>query len=528
MSFLSPIDPDILKEPVLLGYNFDTLKASGDLSSFSMADFHLFNALISHLIQIKKNVQDHTIGASSNRYLEYLTNTNIPYKIYAQAVTGFSVSLATSEFTIFLRKINKLTHEAGEKQIHIKVEFRAQALWSYGLDSCIKKFNCFFDDLLITSLTQYKNIPLKLQAGENETPSFIIRRSAPLETFISPYFSFTKSQTTLSSFLVVSEVHLALDTQGYNFKKADSYRFKTVLSQRRFYGDVTETLYLGSTSSSQQFRIYNKTVLEDKTGDNFFEKLYDHHGILDHTMPIWRLEMQLRGKFLKDRGIVVPLNLSSSLDFMQSIISIFFASISFRIPPRSFILNRLCDVYVPRLQQSRILEESSIFPFWEKIQNDILKIEPTRFKIVDKTKTKKIKYVSNALKALLSTSFSVTGTALGASELRDVLEYANEIHKQSHFNSDGEGMSIFESFYLKHKQFDIDDINCVGDLGFWKFLEKNLDWKNKEISKNSLAKAIEFFHPRKKSVEVELVFCDNIFDHDRDLKSLAREFGFED
>jgi hypothetical protein len=481
--------PDIVKDPVILGYNFDTLKANGDLLSFSPSDLDIFNDVVSRLIQIKKKVQENTFGASSSRYLEYLTNTNIPYRIYAQAVTGFSVSVATTDFTIFLRKINPLTHDEAERQIHIKVEFRAKSLWSYGLSSCIKKFDYFLSDLL--------------------------------NTFSLSSFSFIK----LSSFLIVSEVHFALDTQGYNFKKADSYRFKTILKERRFYGDIAETLYLGATSSTQQFRIYNKTVLEDKTGDDFFQKMYLQHKVLDSTMPIWRIEMQLRGKFLRDRGIIMPLDLATSRDFMQSIIAIFFGSISFRMAPRDFIMKRLCDVEMSKIEQFKILDGSSVFPFWERFQKEILNIEPTRYKIVDKTQTKKIKYVSNALKALFSTAMSVTGTSLGASELLDVLVYANEVHKESTRMNGSEGIDSFQSFYKKHKMFDIEDIDSVGNLGFWQFLEKNLDWHNKGIFKNSLAKAIEFFHPRKRAIETDVIFCSNLSNHYNGLRDLAYEYG---
>lgn len=101
--------------------------------------------------------------------------------------------------------------------------------------------------------------------------------------------------------LSVSRIDLAVDVQGFEFTDDDFARMVCPASYRSITreGDgVTYQLGKGDVV----MRIYRKDAELRAHKKESYAKLWERHPSYDPSMPVWRVEVQLRGQVLKELG----------------------------------------------------------------------------------------------------------------------------------------------------------------------------------------------------------------------------------
>jgi len=250
------------KDFQIISQTVDTIKTHYKLSrSISDKDFQSYIDIVKKIISLKKDAQETKNNYGSTKSINYNFGEH-KFNILPTSITGFSVVMQNSDFSLALKQ--STTKVNGSPLI--KVEFRAEFLARLGYIKCLNIVNQFVKDFLI------------------------------------------------SEYIVdISEIHLATDIQGYDFKLADFMKMKTRMrsgethdefsldASASMYGTVTTFTGFVFGKGDYMLRIYNKSKEIEKNKNKSFAKihLWDGKENYNPDKTVWRLEIQIRRAKLK-------------------------------------------------------------------------------------------------------------------------------------------------------------------------------------------------------------------------------------
>lgn len=244
----------------------------------------------------------------------------------------------------------------------------------------------------------------------------------------------------------VSEIHLATDIQGYSFRHLDFQRIRTRKSRseahdtensgaRYFYqGRKFTGFSLGG--GDDMLRIYNKTVEIKKFPDKEFIKhlVWDHHPDYDPYADVWRIEIQYRREKLK----TIYDSKNGLLDGFENVIASIPSLWNLALDNVTLVdlSDSICNQHylgyftnekgeeVP-IQNETVIKRiyrASIHPLWQFLKGWVNSIGNAT-SIHDAPKTGAFRWVSNAIKSVLSTAYKHYGD-LSPKLLEDAFERA--------------------------------------------------------------------------------------------------------
>lgn len=244
----------------ILNQHIDTLKFHYYPSlGLENKDIEKYNILVDRLISLKKDAQIKSSDLESTKDI----NVNLDiykFNIMPKSVKGFGVIISNSDISIAFRKLKNIS----SNNPLLKVEFRAEFLARYGYLKCIKIVN-----------------------------------------------DFVKNNLLFEHKITISEIHLATDIQGYEFRALDYYRFKTrARNSQTFEDDEVYSTSFGSLANFSGFvygsgnymlRVYNKSKEIQKFKNKGFVKDYFwlKNPFYDEDKTVWRVEFQIRREKLK-------------------------------------------------------------------------------------------------------------------------------------------------------------------------------------------------------------------------------------
>jgi len=246
----------------IISQTVDTIKTHYKiLPTIADENFEKYINLVTSLISLKKEAQETKNNYGSTKSINYFLGKH-KFNILPTSITGFSLVIQNSDFSIAMRQTkNKINNSP-----LIKVEFRAEYLARVGYIKCIEVVNTLVKNYI---LSDYE--------------------------------------------IDISEIHLATDIQGYEFKIADFVRMKTrarngntheeesLIQKASMYGTATTFTGFVFGSGEYMLRIYNKSKEIEKFKKKSFAKfhLWEQNENYNPGMNVWRLEIQIRRSKLK-------------------------------------------------------------------------------------------------------------------------------------------------------------------------------------------------------------------------------------
>lgn len=393
-----------VRKVVKLWQNVDTLKIHlYPNNQMSISHISTYNRNIDTIILEKQKSQ-----SSKNNNLSFkeyqVKFKGEAFQVLPSTVRGFSVSIKNHDITIHLKKITSIA----DKNPFAKIEFRSSFLHRFGYLKAIQKVISFLKDSVIRNFT-----------------------------------------------IKVSELHLHVDIQGYNFSILDFHRIKSRTRSNKLYDEGHNDSYYYQGRSFQGFllgsgdymmRVYNKTrEIKKYPNKSFIEELWKTNKNYNPDEDVFRIEFQIRREKLKKTlinsqiidGFEIVLNNINNLWGMCL---------------RDFSLRDLSDehclevllgyktlkngkkiVLTTNTIRQRI-KRSEVHPLWNLIKdfNGHLQTD------VAETFTKPFKtdfiYVHNAYKAFLSTALSHFGTLrpeIVKDSFKKIEDYTLKKHKQT-------------------------------------------------------------------------------------------------
>lgn len=246
----------------IISQTVDTIKTHYTISqSISDKDFQHYLDITKNLTALKKQAQETRNNYGSTKDINHHFG-NFKFNVLPTSITGFSIVMQNSDFSIALKQANSKINGSPL----VKVEFRAEFLARLGYIKCLNIVNQFVKDNI---LSDYR--------------------------------------------VEISEIHLATDIQGYNFKLADFMRMKTRMrngethdeesldASASMYGTVTTFTGFVFGKGDYMLRVYNKTKEIEKYKSKSFAKvhLWDDKPNYNPDKTVWRLEIQIRRAKLK-------------------------------------------------------------------------------------------------------------------------------------------------------------------------------------------------------------------------------------
>jgi hypothetical protein len=389
---------------VKLWQNVDTIKLhlypTIALDGYDIEDY---NNLISQILTIKEDSQK-----AKNKNTSYKENQiifeEVCFQVMPSTVRGFSCSIKSQDVTIHLKKITRNC----DPTPFSKIEFRSSYLHRLGYLQAIQNVNRFIKDKIIN---QYK--------------------------------------------IKISELHLHVDVQGYEFSILDFHRIKSRSRSNRYYDEGHTDSYYYNGRSFQGFmmgggdylmRVYNKTKEILKfPNKSFITQLWETNKDYDTEKDVYRIEFQLRRKKLKNMvldgqildGFEVILNNLNNI-WCQCL--------------KDFSLRDLSDKHCLEVilgyredkqgikkpltnegMRTRI-KRSNIHPLWSVIETFNGHHKTDGIETYTKPFTSDFIYVHNAYKAFMSTMLSTYGTLrpeIVLESLQKVEEYTMEKHDKT-------------------------------------------------------------------------------------------------
>ena len=234
----------------------DTLKLQFyPFENISHKELEDFNNKVDDLIDIKQDAMLIKNHDSQKRFLN-TTILDSTYRVMAQAQASFNVVLQNGDISISLLKFN-----ANSSNPLIKVEFRSEFLLRNG---------------------HKKSIEIVKEQVNSFLTDYVVR---------------------------VSELHLCVDIQGYEFTEFDFHRIGTFAKRKAIHNaDTMDRHYFGSKftgfsigKGDEMMRIYNKTVeIQQNRKKGFIEVLsWANNPSFDENKTVWRIEFQIRRAKLK-------------------------------------------------------------------------------------------------------------------------------------------------------------------------------------------------------------------------------------
>jgi len=251
----------------------------------------------------------------------------------------------------------------------------------------------------------------------------------------------------------ISEIHLATDIQGYNFKPLDFYRVKTRARKRTSYEEQTDfakaSLYGGLTtftgmtfgSGDYHLRIYNKTVEIMKQKNKAFARtlLWNNKTNYNPDKTVWRMEIQIRRAKLKK----LVNHEKNTMDDYKNILNVIpdlwnkaLTDYTFKDISRDLTAQMMDGVRVLKNGIEKPFTKNAIYQVFKRAENlyfwDDLKTwnghEPQNIETAFKTpRSGAFEYVSNSIKSLYSTTAKHYGS-VSADTLIQAFKEANEIN----------------------------------------------------------------------------------------------------
>ena len=246
----------------IISQTVDTIKTHYTISQdISDKDFQHYLDITQDLTSLKKKAQESRNDYLSTKDINYNFG-DFKFNVLPTSITGFSIVMQNSDFSLALKQAkNKINGSP-----LIKAEFRAEFLARLGYIKCLEIVNQFIKDFI---LSDYK--------------------------------------------VEISEIHLATDTQGYDFKLADFMKMKTRMTKGEtkdehtleasasMFGTVTTFTGFVFGKGDYMLRIYNKSKEIQKYKNKGFAKIHLWDGKKNYNpdKTVWRLEIQIRRAKLK-------------------------------------------------------------------------------------------------------------------------------------------------------------------------------------------------------------------------------------
>jgi len=429
-----------------ISQHVDTLKFHYYISKKITDDsFKSYIQKIEQLISLKKESQEAANNYQDTKTINKYFGTH-KFNVMDKGIKGFSVVIANNDISIALRKTKSKINPSPI----MKVEFRAEFLARKGYKQAIKIVNDFVSTHLLDS---YR--------------------------------------------IKISEIHLATDVQGYNFRPLDFYRVKTRARKRTSYEEETDfakaSLYGGLTtftgmtfgSGDYHLRIYNKTVEIMKQKNKGFAKtlLWSKKSNYDAEKTVWRIEIQIRRAKLKrlvnsDKNTMD--DYSNILNAIPDLWSKALTDYTFKDINRDLTAQMMDGVRVLKNGTEKPFTKNAIYQIFKRANNlyfwDGLKTwnghEPQLIETAFKTPTPgAFEYVSNSIKSLYST----VGKHYGSVSADVLIKAFKEADEQ---NIDKKQVSLLsDSFEKSIDWFErIEYMKQVGvvDVPDYKDLEANI------------------------------------------------------
>jgi len=395
------------KDFQIISQTVDTIKTHYTLlPSIEDKDFQSYIDTVKKIISLKKDAQDTKNNYGSTKSINYNLGQH-KFNVLPTSITGFSVVMQNSDFSLALKQAT--TKVNGSPLI--KVEFRAEFLARLGYIKCLNIVNQFIKDFL---LPEYK--------------------------------------------VDVSEIHLATDIQGYDFKLADFMKMKTRMrsgethdevsldASASMYGTVTTFTGFVFGKGDYMLRIYNKSKEIEKYKNKSFAKihLWDDKSNYNPDKTVWRLEIQIRRaklkKMVNSDGSTMD-NYHNCLNGIPDLWAKAMTDYEIKDVPREAVTDLLYGERVFKNGNTRELTKHSISKifarakplyFWDSLKDwkhNKAKGLATAPKI---PKRGAQEYVNNSIKSLYSTLAKHKGS-LTKETLVEAFKDANEenIHKKS-------------------------------------------------------------------------------------------------
>jgi hypothetical protein len=386
----------------IINQQIDTLKfhyyPTDDLSQ---EEIHKYNNFVTQLKELKNEAQSIQDTSNDNRFVK--TNiSNMSFNVMAQTIKMFQVNLIGGEISMALRQIK----EKGTNPI-LKVEFRSEYLTRFGYVFAINQINSMIKTFL---------------------PSFHIK---------------------------VSEIHLATDLQGYNFRKIDKdrfgYRSRTSTDHENgvsltLHGTQSKIETMSFGKGDFMCRVYNKTkqIKKVKKAGYVQALRWETNEDYNEYEDVWRVEFQLRRKYLKTLSGKNG-KLDGFLEVLNEIPSIWSLCIN-RFVHYNLTDKQCTDLYLENVTSNthkKRKQRAGKSKVWETIQyfNENENIaEITKDVELSKPESE---YVINAYKSVASTFVKLARGGFNIDDLSSLLHKA----EQKHFEKTG--LTILDSARLK-------------------------------------------------------------------------------
>lgn len=342
-------------------------------------DIEGYNNLIGQILGQKENSQK--ASNKNTSYKEYQIDfKGESFQVLPSTVRGFSCSIKNQDVTIHLKKITRNC----DPTPFSKVEFRSSYLHRHGYLQAIKNVNNFIKAKIIHN---YK--------------------------------------------IKISELHLHVDIQGYEFSILDFHRIKSRARSNRYYDEGHVDSYYYNGRSFQGFmmgggdylmRVYNKTKeILKYPNKNFIETLWSTNKDYDKEKDVYRIEFQLRRNKLKNMTVNGQIldGFEVILNNLNNIWSQCLKDFSLRDLSDNSCMELLMGyktdkknnkISLTTLAMRRRIERSGIHKLWLVIQTFNGHYKTDSIETYIKPFTNDFIYVHNAYKAMLSTMLSTFGT----------------------------------------------------------------------------------------------------------------------
>jgi hypothetical protein len=261
----------------------------------------------------------------------------------------------------------------------------------------------------------------------------------------------------LSHFQIkISEIHLQVDVQGYDFTVLDFHRIKAKSRNNRLYDDVgsgdsryyTSRSFQGFMMGSGDYllRVYNKTKeIKKIPNKNFIEELWKTNSQYVEGNDVYRIEFQIRREKLKN--LVIDGQIMDGFEIILNNLNNIWAkmlndfslrnigdkeSIEIMLGYRISKNGKYYPLGVEAVRQR--FKRSEVHPLWDLIKDFNGHYATDVIETFIKPFTNDFVYVHNAFKAFLSTSQAHYGCLRPdtlATAILDVEKYTNEKHKKT-------------------------------------------------------------------------------------------------
>lgn len=472
----------------VISQTVDTIKTHYSIDkNISDEDFNSYVFKINELISLKKQSQERRNNYIGSKDINYVFN-NFKFNVLPTSITGFSVTIQNSDFQLALRNSkNKINGSP-----LIKAEFRAEFLARVGYIKALEIVNTFIK----------KNI--------------------------------------LSSYIIhISEIHLATDIQGYDFKVSDFVKMKTRMrtgvthdeealeAKGSIYGTVTTFTGFTFGKGDYMMRIYNKTKEIEKNKNKSFAEfhLWSDKPNYNPDKTVWRLEIQVRRAKLKKLVNHNGNTMDNYYNCLNGIPNLWAKSLEdyemkdlsreniANLSMMSRVLKDGTEIELSKGAIQKIFERTPSLPFWDYIKSWNTHTPKSLSNTPKIPRRGSQEYVNNSIKSLYSTLAKYKGS-VNSTTLIEAFKEANEdnLHKKE--------VSLLEDNF--NKQLDwMDLIDCHVSAGVlntpsYKDLESNI--ANIVLTSDEHIKNVYYSESIVERIEARLLFTSN--DYETSLKDL--------